>query len=66
MSIVKTTLIAASLALVATSAFAAQNHRARAAADARAAYAAATTWTGSHPGNLASDTSREGLVQTSQ
>lgn len=64
MSVFKTTLAAASIALIAvSSASAATRHTTN--ADARAAYAA--QFSGErHPGNIASDTSRAGLVQTNQ
>jgi hypothetical protein len=64
MSLLKTTLAAASVALIAvSSASAATRHTVN--ADARAAYAA--QFSGErHPGNIGSDTSREGLVQTNQ
>lgn len=68
MSILKTTLVAASIAVLAgSSAFAQQSYKqSRMSDNARAAYAASFTWGGYHPGNVASDTTREGLVATSQ
>lgn len=67
MSILKTTLVAASIAVIAgSSAFAQTTKQSRMSDNARAAYAAAVTWNGSHPGNVAADTTREGLVATSQ
>ena len=67
MSTLKAALIAASIALVAGSSMAAaqSSAKSRAAEQARAAYAA-TNWYSGHSGNVAADTTREGLVMTSQ
>lgn len=68
MSILKTTLVAASIAVLAgSSAFAQQRSvQPRMSDNARAAYAAVFVGSGYHPGNTAADTTREGLVATSQ
>lgn len=68
MSILKTTLVATSIVVVAgASAFAQQSAKQpRLSDNARAAYAASFAGSGYHPGNVAADTTREGLVATSQ
>lgn len=67
MSILKTTLVATSIVVVAgASAFAQQSAKPRLSDNARAAYAASFAGSGYHPGNVAADTTREGLVATSQ
>lgn len=66
MPIFKTTVLAASIALAAGSSAFAQTYKSRTNADARAAYAAQFAGSGYHTGNIASDTTREGLVMTNQ